>query len=283
MKSAIIALDPKVSNDSNFKNFCKVVKLFQDNKILSECSITSVIYPTLFTMPLRWFQEMKQEIQKETLNKIEQACMGQFEFKDKKVLISSSSVTEDVVQQLARFTLKMKKNIMVLSSNSRTGLPYWILGSFSETASLISPAPVLIIKPHLRPSNFSKTVRILVAIDVNVKMNRETLNWIISLARYSNAEIDLIHVSQEGISPVHSLTALEQKINKSGIKVRSTILKQDKSVAHTITEYATKKQVWLTVTIDSEKSKLKKIFMGSTSRRVLSLSKTPFMNLRSSK
>lgn len=292
MKSALITIDPISEKGKSFDRFCELVQTFQRKGFFHKTSIASVIHGSLYMIPLSWYQEMKGKYAEEALHSIKKNCADKFEFESAKVLYSDSHANEILVKQLCRYSRSKGIDFLVVSSNERRGLPYWILGSFSETAVLTSTLPVLVIKPQLHTNELSRAVRFLLAVDVAAPPNSKTVKWVANLANSVDAHIDIIY-TKPGSRIVADI--LQQKNNRddanrvlrklqvnfkaAGVKSKIGVLEESKSVAHTLVDFAEKMQSWLIITTDAERPKAMKLLLGSTARRILNLTKRPFLSL----
>lgn len=293
MTSALIAVDPTSKKGKSFERFCSILRLYQQSGILSQTSVASIIHASLYSVPTQWYREMRSQLAKEALDSVTESCNGHFEFDSAKVLISEDHSNESLVSQLTKYGRRTERSLLLLSSNDRTGLPHWILGSFAETATLTAKLPVLVVKPSLDVTDFSKEARFILAVDAHTRVSKKQLRWIVNLARPASAQIDIIYVEPrprpvlkwlQGDEPQsgaeENLNEISRELSAAGVKTKVLVLKESKSIAHTITDYAEKRKAWLSITINTERSTAKKLFLGSTARRVLSLTERPFLSLR---
>lgn len=293
MISALVAVDPTSEKGKSFERFSAVVRLFQQKEILSRTSIVSAIHASLYAVPFSWYREMKGKFAKEALEAIERACTGYFDFDGAKVLQSDVSSNEGLVSKLASYGRRNGHDLLVVSSNERTGLPHWILGSFSETAALTAAMSVLVIKPHLAEAEFPSEVRIVVTVDAAAPPSNKALQWIGKLAKSAGALVHLVYVEPRQRPLVDSLQKRQPKnlaegilkgisheLRKAGVRSTIEILSESKSIAHTIVSLVEVQKAWLTITISAERSSLRKLLLGSTARRILSLTERPFLSLR---
>lgn len=289
----LVAIDPIEPKGQTFENFCEAVKLFQEKGLLSKTTIASAIHSALYPVPISWYSEMKRRYAIEALDRIEAACECRFAFQAAKVLQSNSSWNEDLVAQLTRYGIKTGRNLIVVGSNNRKGLPHWILGSFAETAALTAKLPVLVVKPHWNQSSYSRKVRILLAIDANVPPTIDQIRWISKMAKASSAEVDLAYVLPkrrmviDAVQPskgkneaLETLKKIQKSLSTDGTKAQVQILDETKSLAHTLAEFADERKTWLTIATSTKRSLSYKLLLGSTARRFLTLTERPFLSLR---
>lgn len=293
MMSALVAIDPTSEKGKSFERFTAVLRLFQQKEILSNASIAAAIHGALYAVPHQWYREMKGKFAKEALDSITKACTGRFVFDGAKVLQSDVQSNEGLVAKLAGYGRRSGHDLLVVSSNERTGLPHWILGSFSETAALTAPMSVLAIKPHLAESDFPPEARFVVTVDAAVPPSKKTLQWIGRLAKSADAHVHLVYVEPRERPLVDSLQKRQPKnlaetvlkgiardLREAGVQSTVDILSESKSIAHTVVDLAEVQKAWLTITLSAERSAVRKLLLGSTARRVLSLTKRPFLSLR---
>lgn len=293
MKTELIALDPTVDKNPSSDRFLQVLRLFQAKQVLRPAAVASVVHPSLYAVPSAAYRELKGTFVKEANQRIKRVCQGLFSLGPIHVLASDTSSKERHVEQLTRSARRLGADALLLASNDRTGLPYWFLGSFSETAALTAKIPVFIIKPSLDESDLAREVRFVLAIDASAPPTAAAIRWVADLAKPSNARIDLVYVEAKKRALIDSLQLrksrdeaesalkkVDSALQSNGVRTQKKILKESKSVAHTISEHSDDVKAWLTITTTPERSEARKLFLGSTARKVLTLTRRPFLSLR---
>lgn len=292
MASALISIDPSINKTNSFERFCRIINHYQTKGFFTRLSVASAIHPSLFPHPISWYDELKEQFMGEAYEKVKASCEGNFKYSSIKVLSSNSSGAEDLVTVISSYARRRGDEILIMASSDKKGLPYWILGSFSETASLTAPLPVLIIKPY--NITFSRSVRIVLAVDVSAPPSSQTLVTIAGLAEKANAHVDLVYANtsttnilKKNLSDPRDnkeariiLKDLQSKLLSLKIKSNIKLLMGVDSVAHAIADYAEETQAWLTITTEVKRTKSRKLLLGSTSRRILKLTKRPFLSMR---
>lgn len=293
MNSALVTVDPVSEKERSFDKFCELVRIFQNMGFFSSTTIASVIHGSLYTVPLSWYQEMKGKYAQEALQGIQKACTGRFKFETAKVLFANTHVNEILVQQLCQYGHRRGASLLVVSSNERKGLPHWILGSFSETAVLTATLPVLVMKPHFSVAELSRKIHFLLAVDTAAPPSNKAVHWIAKAARAVDAHIDLIYIEPSRRVFVDALQQrkIKNEANQILKKVQSAfksesvksefhIYEESKSVAHTLVAVGDKRKTWLIIATAAPRSLKRKLLLGSTARRMLTLTKRPFLSLR---
>lgn len=294
MKTALIALDPMIQTHRRFDGFCDTVKWFQEQKLISHCAIASVVQPALYAIPSIAYDGLKGTFQKEGREHLERACKGRFNFDEIRMLISDSAAKENHIAQLERCANRLERDMLVLGSHDRRGLPLWALGSYAETAALTAKLPVLVIKSPSTPVTFAHEPRLLVAVDPASPPSNSALKWIADFAKPGSASVELLYVEpKERLwagslrekrnlkDAADTLKKLQQSLGKLKINATIKLLEESsKSVAQTIVDQADHLKAWMTITTAPERSPTQRLLLGSTARRVLSLSKRPFLSLR---
>lgn len=293
MKSALVAVGPTSQKGHCFERFCELVRFFQAKGFFSETSVASIIHASLYAVPFSWYREMSGEFAEEAQESVEAACQGRFAFDSVKILESETHANESLVTQISRFGRRTGKDLLIVLSNERTGLPHWILGSFSETAALTASLPVLVMKPHTRELDLSKSARFVVAVDVAAPLSSKDLRWITKAAKLADSHVDLVYVEPRPRPVIESLQKRREKgeaslvlkkmqriLRSEGVETSAEILTEGKTIAHTIAEFAEKRKAWMTITVGAKRSLARKLLLGSTARRLLSLTERPFLSLR---
>lgn len=243
-------------------------------------------------MPYEYYKSYKNELAKEARLNVQRACEGKFQYRTVRVIQSDASTNEELVAQLSRHGKKMNLDILVVGSSDRKGLPYWFLGSLAETASLSASMPVLVLKHS--STIISRTRKLVVAVDASATPSARDIAWLANLSRSTKSHLSLVYVEprkravvdslQERKSKTESLHSLQQLAlslrSKGAVATTVTILPEDRSIAHRIVEFSEKQKAWMTITTTAKRTRLRKLLLGSNARRILALSKRPFLSLR---
>lgn len=303
MKRAIIAVEPDIQNlepvgrrSKNFETYARLIQLFQRHGLVPRSSVASIIHSSLFLVPLSWYFENVGRYAAEAQREIERRCKGRFDFDFINVLRADGSSNHHLVERLGGYVNRMRADMLVVLSSNRSGIPYWLLGSFSETTAFTADVPVLVFKPHATGCEFSRKVRILVAVDAAAVYSSKERRRIIELAKASMAHVDLVYAKPPKGKPIQSvrlagddqaavrtLTKFLADLKTAGVSASLAVLEESSSIASAIVEYAERRRAWMIVTISTERKAARKLLLGSTARRILSLTKRPFLSLRSGK
>lgn len=293
MKSALIGLDATSSKNPSIDQFLETIGLFQKKGFFLQATIASVIHAGLYALPHSWYNKMRKSLSKEALATVGKLASTSFQYQAAKILYVESAIKEDLVACLCRYGKRKAIDVLILASSDRVGVPYWILGSVSETAALTAAMPVMIIKPRPKNLEFSREVRFVVGVDAANPFSSDALLWIANAAHTANVRIDLVYVepkkrwvidavkgkkNQGEASEV--LGKMQSFLLSHGVKCAVTLLKESQSIAHTFVEFADQRKAWLTLTVAVKRSKARKIIFGSSARRILLLTKRPFLSLR---
>ncbi|HET9239307.1 MAG TPA: universal stress protein [Oligoflexus sp.] len=292
MKKAVIALSPSQDLDENLDHFYETLKLFQNSGFFPETSVVSVIHPALYMMPSTWYRDSRARLAKEALVNLEKRVQQRFKLQNIKVLQAATDSLEYLGSMVSRYAQRCGSDVLIVASNDRTGLPHWILGSFSETVALLARHPTLVIKPHISPKEFAATPHMVVGIDVAVPPTSQDLRWITEAAKTGGAALDLVYVNpkprlllntlQQGKSaksPQSILESIQNKLQKSGLDVHSSVVDEGDSISQTLVDFAEQKKTWAIITIAVPRSTLRKRLLGSHARRVLRHTRRPFLSL----
>lgn len=293
LNNVVVAIEPPVFERTlPLNKFAATIKLYQEKSVLPSVSIASLIHSSLYMVPTSWYYENEDRYAGEAQTKIDHVCRNRFDYRAIQVLKGKASANHFLVEQLSEFLNRKRAELLVVLGSSRKGVPYWLLGSFAETAALTSTKSVMVIKSQ---SNFelSKGVRLTVAVDSGAKYTDKDLNWLLKLARPGKIHLDFISVRPK---PSGVLSALRkpkqprladkdlkqfvQSITNTGLSASLTFLKEKDSIAETVVSFADKTKSWGIVTIATERSFARKLILGSTARRILMLSKRPFFSVR---
>lgn len=290
-----MALDSTSCSGRKFKQFVDAIHFFQKKGIIpGRTSIASVYYSSLSPLPLEFYAKEKWKLADEAEIIIKNAATNHFDFESVKVLLSDSSTTEDHVAQISKFAKKYAHaDFLIVGSNDRSGLPLWLLGSFSETAALTALLPVLIIKPYFHTLAFSRIPHFLITVDIAAMPSQAELSWIRSFASSVKARLQLVYVIPR-IKPIidslqlrknryeamKKLNELKSQLESIDIKVSVAVVDEEVSVGHTIAKVADKSKSWIIVTTSAKRRKIRRLLLGSRARQMLALTKRPFLSIR---
>lgn len=291
-KNVYVAVEPAYEKSLSLNKFANTIELFQKASILPEVSIVSLIHPSLFLVPLSWYQKNEDHYASEARSSIEKSCQNRFNYYSIHVLKTQTSSNYFLVEHLSRYLSRARSGLLVVLASSRKGIPYWALGSFAETAVLTCSTSVMVIKPESK-FELSEKPRLTVALDANAVYTANNIKWLIDLARSGNARLDLVSVKAKPRrflnfirNPIYPKSAdtdlkrLKRAIQDAGISSGFFILTEKDSIAQTIVDFADRRKSWGIVTISTQRTLTRKILLGSTARRVLSLTKRPFFAIR---
>lgn len=291
MKSQLIGLDPTVQKSSNLDHFLDILALFKRHGVFKRTSIASIVEPSLYTVPYSVYLSLKDSYIKKANQDI--MSLTPKDLGPVQILASNSQATSAHVEKLSRYARRINANALILASNDRKGFPYWVLGSFSETASLIASIPVFIIKPTISTNKFSRNVRFILAVDVAAPPTAHAIKWLSDLAQSSRARLYIVYVEPkkralvdslqnriENSEALKALTRLETAFKSNGVQAIKTVLPETKSIAHTIVDFSDKMKAWLTITTAPKRSGVRKLLLGSNARKILRLTERPFLSLR---
>jgi nucleotide-binding universal stress UspA family protein len=293
MKKALIAVDPSELPEENLASLSGIINHFQKSGFLSDLSIVSVIHPDMYLTPLQWFKDMKPTLVKQAAEQIGRKLDSRFQFTSIKILTCESDDLESLTRGVTRFGKRTGYQLLVVASHDRKGLPHWFLGSFSETAALTAALPILVVKPDLPLEDFSPDPLFVIGVDPSVSFPAATLRWITDACRGTSTRIQLVYVkprprpfvdklqpARRGKDPLVVLQDLVTKLQKAGLQATAVQKDETTSVAHTLVEHAEQERAWLLMTLSDNRKTLRKLLLGSASRRILSLTRRPFLSLR---
>jgi nucleotide-binding universal stress UspA family protein len=282
MKSGIIAIDPTAVSGKSFERLCSFIRLYQKHGLFSKLGVVSLMHSGLYSYPLRVYRDEKPKLARETKTAMLNSLRNRLDFTSVSVIPSSSSGPAVLVERLEREAEKDRAGVIILGSHDRSGLPYWYLGSFSETAAFTSKIPVLIVKTGLTAASLAEKPHMTVAVDASTLPGVRSLQRIILTASNLGAEVDLVYVRPEGDldeAVKIRLERLRSMFSRSGVKAKMLILRRNASIAQTVADHARARGSWLLVTYSAAKKGLGQKLMGSVARKILTLSRTPFLSV----
>lgn len=292
LHNVVVAVEPISERSLSFQTFAKTIQKFQQHKVLPSTSVLSIIHSALYSVPSTWYREAENKYADEAAINIEKVCQGTFDYSSVEILKGKASTNHYLIEEISAYLKKRHSQLLVVLSSNRQGLPYWLVGSFAETAAFSATSSVLVIKPHLKNQEFSAKPRFTLALDASASYSERHLKWVVDLAGPANAHVDIISVKPgKGIfsslkKPENQKLAdkelkhFEKALNDAGISTSLSFIKEKESVPQTIVDFADKKKSWGIIAISTERAIARKLFLGSTARKVLTLTKRPFFAVR---
>lgn len=198
------------------------------------------------------------------------------------------------VVELLKFAAKAKTDLIVLSTHARTGPKRWLLGSFAETMSNLSPIPILVAPPHWNLKSSSRTVLFatdfskesIAAFDRLVAMAAK-LEWRISIYHHVDyqfyphydfafAALDTYEDDVAEVIAARRILAekLVEKAKRKGVKA-DILIKSVKTLNVSETIARELKKGYLFVALASQSGLLRNSFLGGTTRQLLRISPVP--------
>lgn len=293
LSHVVVAIEPPdADRPLPLKNFGTMIQRYQEKFLLPQVSIASLIHSALYAVPTSWYYENESRYGAEAHAMIDRACGKSFDYSSIHVLKGKASANHLLVDQLSGFLSKKRSDLLVVLGSNRTGLPYWLLGSFAETAALTCSKSVLVIKSQSN-LKLSTQPRLTVAVDPEAQYTDKDLNWLLRLAQPGRVHLDFVSVRPNPAGVLshlrkpkqphlanQKLRKFVQSINKNGVRTSLTFVKEQASVAETVVAFADKRKSWGIVTVSTERSLTRKLLLGSTARKILMLSKRPFFSIR---
>lgn len=294
MKSGLVTIDPSIEAGASFQSFCNALRFFQEHGLISQTSVGSVVHPNLYLLPYRFYKEFRGTYIKEANAKLQTVCADCLDYDTIRILPSESLSKEDHINQLARCAHRLGRDLLILASHDRVGLSHLLLGSYSETATLMAKIPVFVIKPSFDLKDFAnKQARFVLAVDAASPPSGRAVRWVADFAKPANVTIDLLYVRPRKKVLIDSLQErkprqaaeqvlgdLQKAFAKYGFKANSIVLDESHSVAETVAEHSENEGAWVTICSEAIRSKSRKLLLGSTARKILLNTKRPFLSLR---
>jgi len=293
LRNVVLAMDPTVNRRGSFSAYSGIVSKFQKIGAIPSVRVVSMIHQSLFMVPPEWYYQNKDRYAEETRDQLESALKTELRFKAIHVLKGKSSSNRLLINELSAYLKKIHSELLIVFTSNRTGIPYWLLGSFAETAALSASTPVLVIKPHTKGLSFSRTPRFTVALDPQKQVSKEHIDYILRFARPADAQIDLVGVKKvqraflgkirkQKIESAHlaPLKDAERELTRAGLKVNLELLPESKSVPETVVKYSETKKSWGILCPSAVDRSGSDLLLGSTSRKILTLTKRPFFAVR---
>lgn len=200
--------------------------------------------------------------------------------------------TTTAVQAFLDLAKKQKSELLAIFTQDKKDFVKFTLGSFAETATELSPKNLLIVSPNVKP--IKKITSFLYASDFHEKNKGDILEMLemslllkskiviyhhsLDIARYKKDKKDPDNVkSKKRIDDFCKWIQEQARVKKAKVKIITE--GSFNSVSESIIATAKKEKVHL-IAVTAKTSKLKSIFVGSTTKQVLRYSEVPVLVLK---
>jgi len=293
LNNVVVAIEPIPERSHSFDYFTETICRFQKFNVFSSTSVVSIIHSALYVLPKSWYYERESKLASEAKALVGKHCRDRFSFDSIKILKGKATNNSSLVEEASVYLKKISSSLLVVLSSDRAGVPYWVLGSFAETAAFTSSNSVLVVKPQGRSLEYSSKPRFTIALDSSVEYSKQQIDWIVDLAMPSKAQVDLVSVNPKLSGMFSSIKKLEHQklpdielnrvkdyLFRVGIFATLHILKEEGSVAETVVKFADKRKSWGIIAISTERKLIRKFLLGSVARKILIFTKRPFFAVR---
>lgn len=282
---AMLAVDPKYSKDQLNSSLMSQLSKLKEQGIITSLSGCTVIHPALYSGPIRWFEELKKSFQSDMERDLSLKVKAKLAVDAIKVLVSSSSTTEDVAQKFVSNAEKEGTELSVIFGSNQKQFPHWFLGSFTEIAIQMARTSILVLKPQLKESQLASKPVFVVAIDTTAKVSPKVFAQLLKMAKTAHAGLHFVSVlpplmkKSTAETTLEALHRIQKKFTASGIVTHAKVLPASSSVAQAIVDHADDLGAWGLITLACERSKLRRFFLGSTTKKILVATRRPFFHL----
>lgn len=288
-----LALDAVSTKTPALEQFLEVMGHFQSKGLIASVESVSAFHPGLLGLRSEYYRRHRSEVVGELMAAVKKALGRRWPEVRPHVVFAESPGNEDLVEAVASWSRRHGNEVVAVAGHQRRGLAWWVLGSFSETAAMISPQPVLVVKPTLRLKDLHRTPRFVLCVDPEAPPSKAELTFVQSKLGGAGRRIDVLTVRprresmlksflKETVGPSkrsQSLARVIRDLSKRS-EVRLVEKTASSSVAAEIADYACSKRAWMVILTSPARSRGHRLLMGSTARSVLALAKTPVLALR---
>ncbi|WP_413560849.1 universal stress protein [Bdellovibrio sp. HCB209] len=294
MKRAVIALNPRASENDSLKNFCEQIKILQENGLWDEIFVLSVIHQSYFPYSPDDYDHRRERILQEVRQSLYRGISDKIDFHDVDVLECHSSGDEEVVRLMASWVIKKRSQVLVLGVDIKHISSRWSLEGIPVTAAFLSPVPLLVVNVR-EPFDFvaEKEPKVLLAVDATAPPSAKALRRLTRLAKPLKAKVHLVNVTRRKTMPVLTGTKTSEFdrvrevlhdtsviLQNFGVESIMEVVKENESVANTIAEYVKKNNIWVAAVTSPVRSIKHRLAFGSTTQAMLGHLGCPLLVLR---
>ncbi len=288
MEKIIWAVDPYQNDLGSLRSEGELLGRWFGKHSKAAIEPVFVLTPAVWPLPSRYFDEALPQLKDEARKKLDHfySWLDLSWFSRPTLLTHPSDHVENVVRTLLDHATKRRASLIVARTHARRGLSRAILGSVAETLLLRSPIPLLFLNPNHELSDFARGSRILFPTDLD-KRSEKAFNQVLRIAKARGATIDLVHGIKKPRADFKRLlgikkTAITDEISvrrkeaerlkalaaKAGVRLRSHLLRTDRSVDELILEQAKRLRPAL-IAMEAKSGEVRSVFAGSATRRVV--------------
>ena len=201
------------------------------------------------------------------------------------------------VDEILNYANEEKVDLLVMGTHGRRGISHFLLGSVTEQVVRAADCPVLTIRKSAAASEKNDIRRILLPIDFSEDS--------VLAARYSNvlckildARLEVIHVIDSNVHPAYASVgidtpskldselkprvegAIKEFMSKAQTSIDYKITVRDGNPAKEISACAEDQDDTMIIIASHGEGYLERMIMGSTTERVIRLSKCPVLTVK---
>ncbi|KHD90057.1 MAG: hypothetical protein OM95_00620 [Bdellovibrio sp. ArHS] len=292
----MIALNPMAGESPSMESFCEQLRHLKNEGLLDELCVVSVVHKSYFPFSSEVYRERQGEIIKDIKQSLASGLHERIPYREIQVLEAPTSTDEDVVRTIGKWIFKKRTNFLILGVDSNQSLAHGAVGGVPSTASFLSPVPLLAINVGVSPEEeFNGPPTVLLTVDASEPPSLRALRRFAKIVAPLQPRIQLLHVLRKRkllgprLRPVANfdkarrvLIETSQQLQNFGIECTMDIVKEQRSVAHTIVNYAEKNNIWIAAVTSPVRDIKHRLLWGSTTHSLLGHLKCPLLVLRTS-
>lgn len=294
MQSALIAFNPYSGQSSTIQNLCAQVAYFQEKKALQSVDIVTLIHPNFFPISQAEYTASLDKLKENVKESLEKAINNCFKYNSIEVLEAPSSNNDELVLVLSQLARERSADVLTLGLNIVEKGYRWDYGGISQTATLSSTGPTLLLNVRHEISDAAPSLpTTLIALDTSAAPSLKAVEEIERLLLPWCSSVRLIHVqrkphllaklvnSRQAKEDIDKVMHETQTIFKSkGFKCESQIIREKNSIAETISDCSKENDISMTLITSPLRDFTYRMLWGSTAQNLLLYHKKPLLVLR---
>lgn len=289
----MLALNPMAGESASTETLCAQLRHFESRGLVDEVYVVSVVHKSYFPFSSEIYKERHDEIVNDIQESLASGLKGRLEYQGIQILEAPTSTDDDVVHTISEWIFRKRMNILILGVNGHQNLEHGSLGGIPSTAAFLSPVPLLVINVAENRYKIESTPAILLAVDVEQPPSLKVLRRFAKIIAPLQAHVHLVHILRKrklfGPRVRHVanfdkarrvLLDTAHQLQNLGMECSMEIIKEHRSVAHTLANYAERHKIWITAVTSPIRDLKYRLLWGSTTHNLLGHLKCALIVLR---
>ncbi len=286
MTTAVMAVDAARINKFRLEDISLSLLNLKEHGAIQDIHVVSIIHPDSYALPYSVFRNEKKELVARAKSELRQALDDRLKPASLEVLATDSQSVEQFVKLVTHHGRRLEADLFVAGSSGKSAFSYLFEGSFTETAALNTPMPVLVLGPGSGHVRFQKRAKLLLVLCSSSLPSVKSRMWVADLARSLKSELKLATVDDERrwwsakrvLNP-DTVELVRREFIMMGVE-KVDILTSEPISPGEVPAMADTEGALITIFCASPAAKRRSIFLPSTCGRLIADMNRPLMILK---